>query len=123
MQTIKRSKGHVGFFTRPDGTTAELFEENGELHTAPVSNVFDLDTGNRHGRWEAPARMLDELKVSLGIIPPTACAVRCTECGLLFTADAHGNSLDYEQHSCTEVPPAKEGESWQDYGRRLGLIS
>ena len=57
---IEKSPGHVGFYDY-EGSTYELYKgANGDLFRAPVSNVFDANTGYRIGRWEAPARMADE---------------------------------------------------------------
>lgn len=55
-----KSRGHVGFYTY-EGTQYEVYKDaNGNLYRAPVGNVIDLDTGNRIGRWEAPAHMADK---------------------------------------------------------------
>ncbi|MGD9825118.1 LPD38 domain-containing protein, partial [Desulfobacter sp.] len=59
---IIQSKEHIGFFTRP-GTKeqVEVYKDaNGEVYTAPVSNVIDVDTGYRIGRFEAPAHLADQ---------------------------------------------------------------
>jgi hypothetical protein len=56
----EKSPGHIGFYEY-EGSTYELYKgANGDLFRAPVSNVFDANTGYRIGRWEAPARMADE---------------------------------------------------------------
>jgi hypothetical protein len=66
-QHIQKSVGHIGWFHRPDGQLCELYEDGGELFTAPVSNVIDLDTGNRIGRFEAPLHMLTYVKQYLKV--------------------------------------------------------
>jgi hypothetical protein len=49
-----KSKGHVMFFNRPDGTMAELYRDaSGDFNTAPIGSVIDIDTKNRIGRFEA----------------------------------------------------------------------
>lgn len=67
-----KSKGHVLFFTRPDGTKAEVFfkEKGGDVYTAPISDVIDTETGNRFGRFEVPNHMADQFIRSIAI--PTA---------------------------------------------------
>jgi len=65
----EKSKGHVAFFTGTDGSQYELYkQDNGELYRAPVSNVIDLDTGNRIGRFEATKAQAD--KAAQQIIKP-----------------------------------------------------
>ena len=63
----KRSAGHLAFFERPDGTRAELFEQRGEIYVAPIGNAFDIDTGNRIGRWEGPSWQKDYLLKVFGV--------------------------------------------------------
>lgn len=56
---VEKSPGHVAFFDY-ENTTYELYKDaKGDLFRAPISNVFDVDTGYRIGRWEAPAQMAD----------------------------------------------------------------
>jgi hypothetical protein len=65
---VPESKGHLFFFRRiPDGPIHELFEtDEGATYTAPISNVIDIQTGSRSGRWEADgwqkALVLENLK-------------------------------------------------------------
>ena len=47
----EKSKGHIGW--TPDGKYEYWQTDGGEVYFAPVSNVFDLDNGNRFGRWES----------------------------------------------------------------------
>ena len=55
---MQKSSGHIGFFVRTDGTKCELYEEkNGDVYTAPLSNVIDVETGNRIGRYECGKNM------------------------------------------------------------------
>jgi len=55
----EKSPGHVGFYEY-DGATYELYKDaKGDLFRAPVSNVFDANTGYRIGRWEANAAQAD----------------------------------------------------------------
>ena len=55
-----KSKGHIGYYTRPDNIVCELYkDDNGDLFTAPLSNVIDLDTKNRIGRWLVPPHMAE----------------------------------------------------------------
>ena len=61
-----KSKGHVAF----DRFFDEYFiASNGDLYRAPVSNVIDLDTGNRIGRFEASASQANDRLAMLGIEP------------------------------------------------------
>lgn len=64
---IQKSVGHIGWFHRPDGQLCELYEDAGDLFTAPVSTVIDLDTRNRIGRFEAPTHMLTYVKQYLKV--------------------------------------------------------
>lgn len=48
-----RSKGHVAFL----GDYEYYIADSGALYRAPLSAVLDIYTGNRIGRWEAPAHM------------------------------------------------------------------
>ena len=69
-----KSKGHVAFDRFDDGSMAWPFDEyfiasNGDLYCAPVSNVIDLDTGNRIGRFEASASQANDRLAMLGIEP------------------------------------------------------
>lgn len=57
---LEKSPGHVAFFDY-ENATYELYKDaKGDLFRAPVSNVFDVNTGYRIGRWEAPAQMADQ---------------------------------------------------------------
>ena len=57
--TLEKSPGHVGFYEY-EGATYELYKDaKGDLFRAPVSNVFDANTGYRIGRWEANAAQAD----------------------------------------------------------------
>jgi hypothetical protein len=59
-QEPPKSPGHVAFFTNPDGVQFELYKDaKGDLFRANVSDVQDVRTGYRIGRWEAPAHMAD----------------------------------------------------------------
>ena len=62
-----KSRGHIGWFHRPDGQLCELYQAGEELFTAPVSNVIDIDTGFRIGRFEAPVHMLEWVKKYLQV--------------------------------------------------------
>lgn len=57
----EKSDGHVAFYM--DGKTkCELFKDgDGNLYRAPVSNVFDITTNMRSGRFEAPPHMADDV--------------------------------------------------------------
>ena len=43
------SNGHVGW-----SNGLEYYVVNGDVYRAPESNVMDIDTGSRIGRWECP---------------------------------------------------------------------
>lgn len=50
---LRKSTGHVCFIG-----AFELYRDAaGELQRAPTSNAFDIDTGTRHARWEAPSSL------------------------------------------------------------------
>ena len=53
----KKSKGHLFF---KDGY--EWYIVGDHVYRAPLSNVFDIDTGARIGRWEFPKSQMDRLK-------------------------------------------------------------
>ena len=48
---LQKSKGHMGW-QEVDGSVFEIYEARKEVYRAPVSNVFDVDTDRRHGRWQ-----------------------------------------------------------------------
>lgn len=54
-----RSRGHVVFLW---DRTVEVYVDlaRGDLYRAPVTNVLDVRTGYRIGRWEAPSHMAEE---------------------------------------------------------------
>ena len=65
------SAGHLLWFSRPCGQVCELYRDtDGEIYTAASSNVLDVSTMNRIGRWEGPGRMQDALVAQF----------RCAEC-------------------------------------------
>jgi hypothetical protein len=52
---MKKSKGHIAFI----GNYEYYLSATGDLYRAHVGNVIASDTGRRHGRFEAPAHMVD----------------------------------------------------------------
>jgi hypothetical protein len=66
---MKISRGHVAWFNKTDGAVYELYRIGDDLYTAPISNVIDMDTQNRIGRYEAPWHtlpfVLDYLKAEM----------------------------------------------------------
>lgn len=51
---IPKSKGHIAFVPYIGQVTKEYFEtESGDIYSAPITNVIDLDYGMRNGRFEA----------------------------------------------------------------------
>uniref|UniRef100_UPI0025DC9AE2 hypothetical protein n=1 Tax=uncultured Pseudacidovorax sp. TaxID=679313 RepID=UPI0025DC9AE2 len=55
-----KSKGHVGFFTDPNGVQHEIYHTaGGHLHRAPASTPIAIDTGHRSGRFEATPAMAE----------------------------------------------------------------
>jgi hypothetical protein len=55
-----KSRGHVGFYAF-DGVTYELYKDGkGELYRAQLTDVMDVRSGMRIGRWEAPAHQADK---------------------------------------------------------------
>lgn len=51
-----KSKGHIFFFARVDGSQCELYEDaQGDTFVAPVTACIDIDSGYRIGRWEGPS--------------------------------------------------------------------
>jgi hypothetical protein len=80
-EAVEKSQGHIGFFKDSEGRQHELYKTpGGELFRAPVSNVIDLDTKNRIGRWEAPAHMSDRVASRLmgQLTPPVQTANEST---------------------------------------------
>lgn len=63
MSATTKSAGHL-LFWRDDAsrTTYEYFEAGAGICKAPVSNVLDLMTGARAGRWECPMRQWSSLR-------------------------------------------------------------
>lgn len=53
---MEKSKGHICFI----GSYEYYLSDAGDLYRAHVSNVIASDTGRRHGRFEAPAHMVDK---------------------------------------------------------------
>jgi hypothetical protein len=53
-QTHSKSKGHMFFAKGTDNTTYEFYKVGGNIYKAPVSNVMDLSTKARIGRFEGP---------------------------------------------------------------------
>src|SRR5690554_5741589 len=53
---MEKSKGHITFL----GNYEYYLNDAGDLYRAHVSNVIASDTGRRHGRFEAPAHMVDK---------------------------------------------------------------
>lgn len=54
-QTHTKSKGHMFFAKGTDNTTYEFYKIGGNIFKAPISNVMDLNTNARIGRFEGPA--------------------------------------------------------------------
>lgn len=50
------SRGHWAWAYAPGAGLIEYYAYGGHLHRAPASNVIDLDTAVRIGRWEGPDR-------------------------------------------------------------------
>lgn len=48
---MTESKGHLFFFLDDHGTTHEVYEVGPAIFRAPLSNVIDIDTGYRIGRF------------------------------------------------------------------------
>lgn len=69
--TIKyqKSRDHVLFYhSEMNNTDYELYRDNGEWYHAPVSNVIDVTTKNRIGRWIGPKSWsIDKIKKYLGL--------------------------------------------------------
>lgn len=68
----EKSKGHIGFFGAGDRKRELLAYGNGEIYTANLDDVIDVNTGNRIGRWEGPAWQKDDIMARLGIVPEKA---------------------------------------------------
>lgn len=52
---MKKSKGHIVFI----GNYEYYLSDAGDLYRAHVGNVIASDTQRRHGRFEAPAHMVE----------------------------------------------------------------
>lgn len=79
---IEKSKGHLGFVVSTDGTISEVYSYGGNLHVAPLSNVIDLDSGCRFGRWEGPESFRAYiLRMLGGFVDPVAYARLCANYG------------------------------------------
>lgn len=55
-KALVASVGHFAWAWAPGAGLVEYYMFGGHLYWAPASNVIDLDTGCRFGRWEGPAR-------------------------------------------------------------------
>ena len=65
---MENSKGHIAFYKDPYDVDYEVYEDaKGELHTAPVGNCIDCNTGYRIGRWYGPKHMRTIMLEMLGI--------------------------------------------------------
>lgn len=53
---MKKSEGHITFLRGYE----YYLSASGDLYRAHVSNVIASDTQRRHGRFEAPAHMVDK---------------------------------------------------------------
>lgn len=53
---MEKSKGHIAFI----GNHEYYLSDTGDLYRAHVGNVIASDTQRRHGRFEAPAHMVDK---------------------------------------------------------------
>jgi hypothetical protein len=55
------SKGHLCWSYCPDtGLVTEWFDRDGEVFRASSSNVIELGTGYRFGRWEGSRRHFEQ---------------------------------------------------------------
>ena len=52
---MEKSKGHITFL----GNYEYYLSDTGDLYRAHIGNVIASDTQRRHGRFEAPAHMVD----------------------------------------------------------------
>ena len=43
----------------------------------------------------------------------------CSGCNQEFECDSYGDSPEFDMHDCPSVPKIKQGESLEDYARRL----
>jgi hypothetical protein len=77
---MRKSQGHITFTA-----TAELYEQDGEVYKAPLSNAFDLD-GRRHGRWECSRSHFDRYRDVI-ISGPRPTSTSCDSCGATFAYD------------------------------------
>ena len=70
-----KSKGHIGFFyNEPQHCDYEFYTmDDGDIHMAPLSNVIDIDTGNRIGRFFLPARDIAEVQSIVAKNPCKTC--------------------------------------------------
>lgn len=54
----RKSAGHIAFAAVGAPDAFELYEQDGQVYRAPLSNGFDLN-GRRHGRWECERSFYD----------------------------------------------------------------